>query len=379
MENLCHTLTGIVLARAGLDRTTPLATATLVIASNMPDLDIVTLWWGDLAYLEHHRGVTHSFAGLALQGPVLAGAMLAFDRGVRRRWKPDASPAVFSRLVVVALVGLFVHLLLDWTNTYGIKPLVPFDGTWFYGDLVFIVDPWLWLMLGGALYIGARQVWTTNIVWGLLFAAMSAAVAFTLAMPASEGAGPVVVAVWAILLAALLTLRAKAGDLPARAAARVAIVAVVVYWGCLGIAKSMALNAVEAAHAEPGAAAVVSPTLMRPDRWRGLSMTEAEIRTSQVLIGRGVAPLTTHQRNLDDPRVQAALRTCPGSVALAFNRMLFAEVNVSDDGAGSIALRDARFSSIPGGGDFATTVVPIDAAGQPQTSDGPCPRSVWPW
>jgi len=379
MENLCHTLAGAVLARAGLDRTTPLATATLLVASNMPDIDVVSLWWGDLAYLEHHRGVTHSLAGLLIEAPVLAGAVLAFDRLVRRPRKPDAPPARFGRLAVVALAGLFVHLLLDWTNNYGVRPLVPFDSAWWYGDLVFIVDPWMWLLLGGALFVGARRKWTANIGWGLVFAAMSAAVAFSLAMPSQESGGPGAVAIWFALLSAVLTIRARWREIPALGAARLAIVAVVSYWCVLGIANAAALKAVQAGQEEPAALTVASPTLMRPDRWRVFSVRESEVRSSQVYLGRESIPLTAYRRNLDDPRVRAALRTCPGSVALAFNRLLYAEPRIAQDGTEEVALRDARFSRVPGGSDFATTVVALDPAGAPATDDRPCRRGIWPW
>lgn len=379
MENLCHTLAGVVLARAGLDRTTPLATATLVVASNLPDVDIITVWWGDLAYLEHHRGITHSILGLALQGPILAGFMIAFDRLIRLRRQPEAAAARFWRLTLVALVGLFVHLLLDWTNTYGIKPFLPFSERWFYGDVVFIVDPWLWLVLGGALYVGARRAWSSNIVWGLVFGAMAAAVAFSLGLHPDESGGPVAVAVWAIVLSILLAVRARWNDVPGRTVARAALAAVVAYWALLGVAHEVAIRTLDSARPQSAATAVAAPTLMRPDRWRGFSVTDTEIRTSQVLLGRGVSERTVFGRNLDDPRVQAALRTCPGSVALAFSRLLYADVAESDEGRGAVALRDARFATVPGRPDFATIFVPLDAAGQPAADDRPCPRGVWPW
>lgn len=379
MENLCHTLAGVVLARAGLDRTTPLATATLIVASNLPDVDIITVWWGDLAYLEHHRGITHSILGLALQGPILAGLMIAFDRLVRLRRQPAAERARFWRLVAVALVGLFVHLILDWTNTYGIKPFLPFSERWFYGDIVFIVDPWLWLVLGGALYLGASRAWSSNIMWGLIFGAMAAAVAFSLGLHPDESGGPVAVGVWAIVLAILLAARARWNVAAGRAVARVALAGVVAYWALLGAAHAVAIRTLDSASSKSTATTVAAPTLMRPDRWRGFYVTDTEIRTSQVLLGRGISEKTAFGRNLDDPRVQAALRTCPGSVALAFNRLLYADVAESDDGRGAVALRDARFATVPGRPDFATTFVPLDAAGQPAVDDRPCPRGVWPW
>ena len=70
MENLAHTLFGLALAKAGLERTTPLATTALVISSNFPDIDVVTRVRGLSTYLEHHRGLTHSLVGIAVLGAV---------------------------------------------------------------------------------------------------------------------------------------------------------------------------------------------------------------------------------------------------------------------------------------------------------------------
>src|SRR5262245_31612429 len=60
MDNLTHTLYGLALANTGLRRTAPHATLTLIIASNLPDVDSLSLFWGQIHYLKYHRGVTHS-------------------------------------------------------------------------------------------------------------------------------------------------------------------------------------------------------------------------------------------------------------------------------------------------------------------------------
>ena len=60
MDNLTHTLAGVMLSRAGLNRVAPRATLVLALAANAPDIDIVTRGWGSLAYLHHHRGLSHS-------------------------------------------------------------------------------------------------------------------------------------------------------------------------------------------------------------------------------------------------------------------------------------------------------------------------------
>ncbi len=55
MDNLTHSLVGLFLARAGLNRLAPDATAAMILAANLPDADIVAGVGGAPAYLEWHR------------------------------------------------------------------------------------------------------------------------------------------------------------------------------------------------------------------------------------------------------------------------------------------------------------------------------------
>src|SRR5262249_14110877 len=155
---------------------------TMLVAANLPDVDVISMFWGDLAYLEHHRGITHSVLGLLVLAPLLASAMCVWDAVVRRRRYPSAPHARFGALVVVSLVGLASHVVLDYTNSYGVKPWLPFDATWYYGDTVFVVDPWLWIILGGGLVIGAHLGRVRAMLWGALFAAMAGAVLISAAI-----------------------------------------------------------------------------------------------------------------------------------------------------------------------------------------------------
>ena len=45
---------------------------------------------------------------------------------------------------------------MDVLNSYGVRLLMPFSGRWFYGDALYIVDPWLYLALGGGIWMAAR-------------------------------------------------------------------------------------------------------------------------------------------------------------------------------------------------------------------------------
>jgi inner membrane protein len=159
MDPITHTMAGAVLSRAGADRRTPLATATLILGANAPDIDIYTVWtetsFGSIAF---RRGWTHGPIFLALLPFVITALIVGWDRYVRRRRDPDLAPVRPGWILALAVLGTLSHPMLDWLNTYGIRFLMPFSGTWFAGDAVFIVDPYWWLLLGGTLLLAKRGV-----------------------------------------------------------------------------------------------------------------------------------------------------------------------------------------------------------------------------
>jgi inner membrane protein len=160
MDNLCHSLVGLALAEAGLRRRTRHATATLVIAANLPDVDALLYFAGDATLsLAGRRGWTHGALALVLLPLALAAAVAWWDalrrRRVRRARRSAPTPATWRDLALVAALGVWSHSLLDWLNSYGVRLLMPFSGAWFYGDAVFIIDPWLWL----ALAVGVLASW----------------------------------------------------------------------------------------------------------------------------------------------------------------------------------------------------------------------------
>lgn len=136
LDNITHTLTGLFLSRAGLNRLTPAATPILLIAANLPDVDIISLLGGPTSYLHWHRHLTHS----VLLAPVLAIAVAA----IFRLFRP--SVALFPAFAA-AFCGVASHLLLDLTNIYGVRLLLPFRSTWFDWDLTPVIDYWIWAAL----------------------------------------------------------------------------------------------------------------------------------------------------------------------------------------------------------------------------------------
>lgn len=154
MDNLTHTLAGAALGEAGLKRTTALAMPTLLIGANLPDIDVIAILYGH--GLDFRRGWTHGMLALFALPLVLFAIMFAWDRWIGRRRReakrrpgtPEPPEFRPKQILFLSYLAVFSHPVLDWLNTYGMRWLMPFDGTWFYGDALFIVDPWLWLALG---------------------------------------------------------------------------------------------------------------------------------------------------------------------------------------------------------------------------------------
>lgn len=148
MDPLTHFLTGACLGRAGLNRKTALATAVLTISSEIADIDILTEINGPVYGFQHHRGWTHSFVGVPVMAALAVLIVLAFDRWWPwRRKKPRQLPVRLGWLYGFALLGALVHILLDFTNSYGIRPFLPFNYHWYHWDIVNIVEPVMLLFL----------------------------------------------------------------------------------------------------------------------------------------------------------------------------------------------------------------------------------------
>ena len=194
MDNLCHTLVGVAVAQAGFKQKTALATATAAIAANLPDIDVLVFATG-VPSVAFRRGITHGVPAQILLPLAFAGLMW----GIGRR-RPAASPAAsFGWLLALSYVGIFTHVFLDFLNTYGIRLLSPMSQRWFYGDAVFIIDPWLWLILGGGVFFARRSggrhaavalLCASVYITGMLVSARLARAAVHEAWIARTGAAP---------------------------------------------------------------------------------------------------------------------------------------------------------------------------------------------
>jgi len=147
LEPITHFLFGANLGRAGLNRKTALATATLTLAAEAPDLDVFSRFGGSAFALNHHRGFTHSFLGV----PIVAAAVVAFVYGIwrlrgRKTRDPNLPPRWGLLFIYACLAGLS-HILLDYTNSYGIRPFWPFSERWYSWDIVYIYEPVIFVVL----------------------------------------------------------------------------------------------------------------------------------------------------------------------------------------------------------------------------------------
>ncbi len=156
MDNVCHTLMGAAIGKAGLARRSSLGMGTLMIASNLSDLDVGVFLTPTLA-MSFRRGWTHGVLAQAVLPPLLALVMQAWDRRVVQRRANAPPPARLGSLLLLSYVGVLMHVLTDYLNSYGVRLLMPFSQQWFYGDALFIVDPWLYLLLGGGVWLSVRR------------------------------------------------------------------------------------------------------------------------------------------------------------------------------------------------------------------------------
>jgi inner membrane protein len=170
MDNLCHTLVGAAIGEAGLKHRTRFGNAALMVAANVPDLDVL-VFLTDAPSLSFRRGWTHGIAAQLVLPVALTGVFWLLNR-----WQPasasrGAPPFHAGWLLVLAYLGVCSHVFLDLLNNYGVRLLTPFDWRWFYGDAVFIIDVWLWAVLGAGVWLARRRRTVTPARWMLTIAA----------------------------------------------------------------------------------------------------------------------------------------------------------------------------------------------------------------
>ena len=181
MDNLTHSLVGAVMGRMGLKRLSPRAMPAMIIAANLPDIDSFVAGAFGCEPIAAHRGFTHGIGGLATM-PFLAVAIIwCWEKLLPGKEGPLKLPG----LLLACFLAVLSHPLLDLMNTYGTRVLEPFSHRWFYADTLFIVDPWIWVMLVLGLEMSWRaerlgKDWRRPAAWAftamLLYIGLNAAI-----------------------------------------------------------------------------------------------------------------------------------------------------------------------------------------------------------
>lgn len=167
MDTPTHALIGRLTAR----RIWPEADANrtvnwITLMGVLPDID--TFFGGDdLTYIQEHRGVTHSFAGILAMG--IAAAWLAGRLGV---------PGGYARRYAISVCGMLLHVMFDLVTSYGTQILYPFSDLRAAVDVLFIIDPYLTGILVVSLLAGwrlSKRAYAIGFACFLGYAGMNAA------------------------------------------------------------------------------------------------------------------------------------------------------------------------------------------------------------
>ncbi len=313
MDNITHSLTGLLLSRAGLDRLTPRATWILLLAANAPDIDVVSAFGGSLNYLHYHRHFTHSLVAL----PLLALLCVLAVRLVSRK------PVNWAGAYGIALIGVASHLALDLTNTYGVRVLLPFSGQWLHGDITNVIDFW---------------------IWGVLFVSVSAP-ALARLVNAEIGA----------------TGQTRGG--PGRGFAIYALLFLTIYEGARTVAHARAVSTLES-RVYSGAAPIRVAALPGPVSlfaWRGIAETPDLVSVVNVNLLGDFDPATgrTFYKPEPSPAIEAARRTPVFEEFLRFSQYPFWQVTPAEQAEGGTRVEaiDLRFGDPRTPGFVATAIV----------------------
>ena len=303
MDNITHTLAGIAISQAGFNRKTRYATLAIVIGSNLPDIDSVSGFWGSVTYLAHHRGITHSILGVAVLGVALAAAF--YFLGTKVRPGKSGPPIDGLWLLLACLVATGSHLLLDFTNSYGVRPFLPFSGRWYAWGIEPIIDPLIWLVL---------------------IAGLGLPVLFRLI---SEEVGA-----------------RKTGF---QTGAVFSLCAIVALWALRDFSHRRALNMLDSISYRQSVPQRLGafPTFANPFAWTGVVETAQAFYVLPVnVISSGLVPQDARlfHKAQTSPALKTALATRTARVFMDFARFPWAEVIPTETGY-TVFVRDLRFQS----------------------------------
>lgn len=100
-----------------------------VLGALAPDFDIVLQLFGDLPYLKHHRGMSHSFPIVFLQSAAIAFLLHFF------------LPGGLKTIFFWTFLGTVSHIVMDIFNSYGARLFWPFSKKQYTLNLLILADP----------------------------------------------------------------------------------------------------------------------------------------------------------------------------------------------------------------------------------------------
>ncbi|MFN2578666.1 MAG: metal-dependent hydrolase [Pyrinomonadaceae bacterium] len=374
MDNLAHSLLGLTSAKAGLERFSPYSATVCVLSANAADADFVSLFFGDRwTLLKHHRGITHSVVGTLAIGILIPAVAYVIDRmvaGLRRR-----APRIrFRGLLLASMIAAATHPLMDWTNNYGVRPLLPWSARWFYGDLVFIVDPYIWLVLGAVAFLLTSNTKRKSFGWSIIGLIATLVIGLASRQPGPEGKGlRIALVIWLAGIALTILLRRWYGPhLLGRRSALAALAIIVVYWASLAVAHQVAFsntlaiaNKLAASGGEQLLRVATMPTAATPFRWQSVAETDRAIYKYVVTTGQA-SMLETPARYAKPTGAETKLVTAAdedrrAQALLGFARFPLARVSADNCvGQALVQFADLRYTE-PGAasGNFSVNI-PVD-------------------
>lgn len=307
MDNLTHTLTAVALSQAGLNRKTRFSTLAMIVGANLPDADLVTRITETATYLKYHRGITHSFLGVTILSAFLAGVIYYFGRQAPP--KKSAPPLDGRWLFGVSWIATASHVVLDFTNSYGVRPFLPFSGRWFAWDIHYIIDPLLLVLLGAGLGLP------------ILFRLISEEVGAT-----------------------------KPGF---RRGAVFALCSLVLLGGIRDLAHRRVLSLLDSHNygRESPREIGAFPTPLNPFAWTGVVETDSAYHVLEAsALDEDVNPQTTRVFHKPEPSaaLDAAMKTRTAAIFSDFARFPLARVEETEDGF-RVTMRDLRFLALSSG------------------------------
>jgi inner membrane protein len=313
LEPVTHFLTGACMGRAGLNRKTALATLTLMLAAEAPDLDVLSRFDGPAFGFAHHRGFTHSFLGIPIMAAAVVGFVYLIWRLRGRKLKNPNLPPRWGLLFLYACLAGLSHILLDFTNNYGVRPFWPFSEKWYSWDIVFIWEPVMFSVL----------------LLGLILPSFFSLI--------DQEIG------------------ARAPGPRGRVAATFALVGVVLLWGLRDYEHRRAVNALAARTYQGADPLRVSayPALTNPFHWYGVVETPAFFALARVnSLVPEVDPedqLDIHYKPEETPVTLAAKSSYIGRVYLSWAQYPITETEALDppEGGYIVEFQDLRFVQLP--------------------------------